>query len=147
MDKIKNILVAVDLFETSEAVARTAAGCAEAFSAKLLFLHGVRGDPVVLGDPDIAEGRDEKAQELKDEHRELQELREKVALDGVETVALQIQGQTVNKILSEVGKLDIDLMVVGGNRDRLRHLISGDVVKGLLDGATCPVVVVPPAKG
>jgi nucleotide-binding universal stress UspA family protein len=64
----------------------------------------------------------------------------------VEAVALQIQGQTVQKIISEAVKLDIDLMVVGFHRDRLHHLLAGDVTKSVLNHAPCPVVVVPPAK-
>jgi len=145
VNEVKNILVAVDLSGGSETVARVAAGFAGAFSAKLYFLHVVRDNPKIFGDQDVPSERDEEARELREEHRELQELREKVAPPDMETVVLQVQGQTVNRILSEVKKLGIDLMVVGGHKDYLRHLISGDVVKDLLDSAHCPVVVVPPA--
>jgi nucleotide-binding universal stress UspA family protein len=147
MDEVKNILVAVDLSGDSETVARVAAGFAGAFSAKLYFLHVVRDDPAIFGDRDVPAERDEEAREFREEHRELEELRKKVTQPGMETVVLQVQGQTVNKILSEARKLDIGLLVVGGHKDNLRHLISGDVVKGVLNGASCPVVVVPPAAG
>ena len=147
MDKVRNILVAVDLSGESATVARVAAGFAGAFSAKLYFLHVVRDDPTIFGDRDVPGERDEVAREFREEHREVQELREKVTPPGMETVVLQVQGQTVGIILSEVRNLDIDLLVVGGHKDYLRHLISGDVVKDLLNGATCPVVVVPPAEG
>ncbi len=50
-----------------------------------------------------------------------------------------------DKILSGVRHLDIGLMVVGGHQGYLRHLISGDAVKDLLNSAHCLVVVVPPA--
>lgn len=146
MEKIRNILVAVDLFAGSEAVAAVAAGFAKAFSAKLYFLHVERPNPTIIGDPDIPDERDVVASEIRASYQELQELRDSVTPPGIETAALQIQGQTVQKIISEAIKLDIDLMVVGFHRDRLHHLLAGDVTKSVLNHARCPVVVVPPAR-
>jgi len=146
VDKIKNILVAVDLYAGSEEVAGVAAGFAEAFSAKLYFLHVERANPAIIGDPDIPDERDVVASQVRTSHQELQELRDKMTPPGVEALALQIQGQTVQKIISEATKLDIDLMVVGFHRDRLHHLLAGDVTKSVLNHAPCPVLVVPPPK-
>ena len=146
MDKIRNILVAVDLYEGSEEVAGVAAGLAEAFSAKLYFLHVERANPEIFGDPDIPDERDVAASQARTSHQELQELRDKMTPAGLEAVALQIQGQTVKKIISEAAKLDIDLMVVGFHRNRLHHLLAGDVTKSVLNHAHCPVVVVPPPR-
>ena len=100
MDKIRNILVAVDLNAGSEAVAGVAAGFAEAFSAKLYFLHVERDNPTIFGDPDIPDERDQAAGDVRTSHRELQELREKMTPPGVEAAALQIKGQTVQKIIA-----------------------------------------------
>ena len=143
MNEVKNILVAVDLSEGCETVASAAARFAGGFSAKLYFLHVVRDDPKIFGDKDVPSERDEEAREFREEHRELQALREKVTPPGLETVALQVQGRTINSILSAARKFDVDLIVVGGHKDYLRYLISGDVVKDLLNRAPCPVVVVP----
>lgn len=146
MNKTRNILVAVDLYEGSDEVAAVAAGFAEAFSAKLYFLHVERASPKIIGDPDLPDERDVVAGEVRTSHQELQELRDRTTPPGVEAVALQIQGQTVQKIISEAAKLDIDLMVVGFHRDRLHHLLSGDVTKSVLNHAPCPVLVVPPPR-
>ena len=146
MTDIKNILVAVDLYEGSEEVAAVAAGFAEAFSAKLHFLHVERANPKIFGDPDVPDERDAVASQVRTSHQELQELRDKTTPAGVEAVALQIQGQTVQKIISEAANLDIDLIVVGFHRDRLHHLLAGDVTKSVLNHAPCPVMVVPPPK-
>lgn len=146
VDKIKNILVAVDLYAGSEEVAGVAAGFAETFSAKLYFLHVERANPKIIGDPDIPDERDVVASQVRTSHQELQELRDKTTPPGVEAVALDLQGQTVQKIISEATKLDIDLMVVGFHRDRLHHLLAGDVTKSVLNHASCPVVVVPPPQ-
>ena len=142
MGKIKNILVAVDLNSGSDDVAAVGAGFAEAFSAKLYFLHVERANPTIFGDPDIPDERNVAASEVRTSHQELQDLRDRMTPPGVEAVALQIQGQTVQKIISEAVKLDIDLMVVGFHRDRLHHLLAGDVTKSVLSHASCPVVVV-----
>lgn len=146
MDKISNILVAVDLYAGSEEVAAVAAGFAEAFSAKLYYLHVERANPEIIGDPDVPDERDAVAGQVRASHQELRELRDKMTPPGVEAAALQIQGQTVQKIISEAAKLDIDLMVVGFHRDRLHHLLAGDVTKSVLNRAPCPVVVVPPPR-
>lgn len=146
MDEIRNILVAVDLYAGSEDVAGVAAGFATAFSAKLYFLHVEPANPEIFGDPDVPDERDTVASEARTSHRELQDLRDKMTPPGVEAVALQIQGQTVQKIISEASALDIDLMVVGFHRDRLHHLLAGDVTKSVLNHAPCPVVVVPPPR-
>ncbi len=81
--------------------------------------------------------------ELRDERRDLQESRDKVTPSGDESTAIKIQGKTVDNILSEVNKHDINLMVVGGHKEYFRHLLAGDVVKDILNGATSPVVAVP----
>ena len=146
MDKVRNILVAVDLYAGSEEVAEIAAGFAETFSAKLYFLPVEPANPAIFGDPDIPDERDAVASQVRTSHRELQELRDKTTPPGVESVALQIQGQTVQKIISEATALDIDLIVVGFHRDRLHHLLAGDVTKSVLNHAPCPVVVVPPPQ-
>lgn len=146
MDKIRNILVAVDLNEGSEEVARVAAGFAKIFSAKLYFLHVEPANPEIFGDPDIPDEREVVANQVRTSHQELHDLRDRTTPPGVEAVALQIQGQTVQKIISEAARLDIDLMVVGFHRDRLHHLLAGDVTKSVLSHAPCPVVVVPPPR-
>ncbi len=146
MENIRNILVAVDLYPGSEMVAEVAAGFAQAFSAKLYLLHVERANPKIIGDPDIPGERDDVADDIRASHQELQDLREKVTPPGVEAAALQVRGQTVEKIISEAVKLDIDLMVVGFHHDRLHHLFAGDVTKSVLNLAPCPVVVVPPPK-
>ena len=141
---IKSILVALDLSEGSEKVAEVAAGFAKAFAAKLYFLHVVQSDPLIIGDPDVTNERDAAAQEIQNENLELQALRDKVTPSGVEAIALHIRGHARAKILSETVKLNIDLLVIGANQDRVRHALSGDVVKETLRHAPCPVVVVPP---
>jgi nucleotide-binding universal stress UspA family protein len=144
--KINNILVAVDLHEGSEDVAAVAAGFAETFSAKLYYLHVEPANPTIFGDPDLPDERGAVADHVRDSRHELQELRDNATPPGVEAVALQIQGQTVQKIISEAIRLEIDLLVVGFHRDRLHHLLAGDVTKSVLNHASCPVVVVPPAR-
>jgi len=145
VQKIRNILVAVDLLEGSEEVAAVGAGFAAAFSAKLYFLHVQRDNPKIIGDPDLPDEREVVASAIRASHQELQQLRDRVTPPGIETVALQIQGQTVQTIVSEAIKLEVDLMVVGFHRDRLHHLLAGDVTKSVLNHARCPVVVVPQA--
>jgi nucleotide-binding universal stress UspA family protein len=147
VNKIKNILVAVDLNDGSEEVAGVAAGLAEACSAKLYFLHVERDFPKIIGDPDVPGERDVVANDIRASHRELQDFRDKMTPPGVEAAALQVHGRTVEKILSEANALRIDLMVLGFHHGLLHHLLEQDVIKHVLNHAPCPVVVVPPPEG
>lgn len=147
MKNIKNILVAVDLHEGSDAVAEAAAVIAESANAKLYYLHVEPANPTIFGDPDIPDERDVVADRIRSSQQDLQDIRDRTAPAGSEAIALQIQGQTVEKIISEAARLAIDLIVVGFHRDRLHHLLAGDVTKSVLHYARCPVLVVPPQNG
>ncbi len=50
-------------------------------------------------------GRWQVVQEIRNENRELQALRDKMTPPGVEAIALQIRGHASEKILSETVKL------------------------------------------
>ena len=63
---------------------------------------------------------------------------------GLETTALLLQGATVETLLKEASKLDIDMIVVGSHgRGAMHQLLVGSVSEGVIHASECPVLVVP----
>ena len=103
---MKNILVLLDLTEVSENVIRHAGIWAEKFDAKCWLVHVAAPDPEFVGyevGPKYI--RDDRSKVLRDEHRELSELKNKLKNTGVDCEALLIQGYVNECILGEVEKI------------------------------------------
>jgi nucleotide-binding universal stress UspA family protein len=55
-----------------------------------------------------------------------------------------VQGATVETILKEALKLDVDMIVAGSHgRGAMYQLLVGSVSEGVLHKSKCPVIVVP----
>lgn len=83
---MKNIVVAVDFSEETERVIEAARELASAFSAKLWLVHAAAPDPDFVGyraGPQSV--RDAVANELREEHRLLQQLADGLRGTGIDT--------------------------------------------------------------
>jgi len=142
---MKKILTAVDFSEVTPRVIHVAASQARAFDAELWLLHVAAPDPDFVGfDAGPQSVRDGRAEELRQEHRELQDEAQRLRDDGVQATALLVQGPTQEKIVSEAERLQVDLIVVGSHgRGAIRRALLGSVSEGLLREAPCPVLIVP----
>ena len=154
----KSILAAIDLAASTDQVVAAAKEYSKAFSAKLYLIH-VTPEPEAMvslplstagGDYDEAPviiplDRQAEADRLREEHRALQDLKTKLSDAGIEATALLIEGATVEKLLLEIDKLGIDLVIIGSHAPSfLRDLVFGGTTKEILRGAGCPVLVLPP---
>lgn len=142
---MRELLAAIDFSPVSKAVVEQASSLARAFSAELTLLHVAAPDPDFVGysaGPEtVREGR---ARELRTEHRELQEIAEGLRDAGIHARALLIQGPTVEKILAEASRLQVDAIVIGSHgHGALHRVLLGSVSEGVMRGASCPVLVVP----
>jgi universal stress protein F len=52
----------------------------------------------------------------------------------------------VDKLLEEIEQLGIDLVIMGSHAPGFLSLLIGSTTKGVMRGARCPVLVLPPAK-
>lgn len=140
-----SILAPVDFSDITPAVLATAASLAAAFSTKLWLLHVSAPDPDFVGfEAGPQTVRDQRAQLLRVEHRELQEAADRLRADGVDATALLIQGPTVEKILAEAGRVAADWIVMGSHgRGAVRRALLGSVSEGVLHRAHCKVAIVP----
>ena len=142
---MKRILVALEFNNSSEKLVQMAEQIAICFESSLWLVHIAAPDPDFVGyDVGPQYIRDTRAEVLRKEHRELQALSRQLEAKGFSTEPLLLQGATVNTLLSEARKLEIDLIIAGHQRKGfIGQLFEGSVAKELLDEAGIPVLVVP----
>jgi len=142
------LLVAVDLSDSTQIIIKKAEEIAKALSAKMWILHNAEPAPGVLEfkvDPQAA--RESLAEKFPREHRQIQNISKQLRKEGLETTALLVHGPTVETILKEASKLDVDMIVVGSHgRSAVYQLFVGSVSEGILHKSRCPVLVVPTHK-
>ena len=157
---VKSILAAIDLAASSDQIIAAAQDYAQAFSAKVYLVHvtevgptpehgaidlSLVSDPVSGPNLPINVDREDEALRLRDEHRALQDLRTKLSDAGIDAAALFIEGATVEKLLLEIDRLDIDLVIIGSHSPSfLRDIFYGSTMKDVVREAGCPVLVLPP---
>ncbi|TNF97694.1 MAG: universal stress protein [Gammaproteobacteria bacterium] len=139
------LLVAVDLSDSTEIIVKKVEEIAKPLSAKVWIIHNAVPEPDVLefkADPQAA--REALAKKFHQEHRQIQEIAERMRTAGLDTTALLVHGPTVETILEEVEKLEVDMIVVGTHgRSAVYQLIMGSVSEGILHKSQCPVLVIP----
>ena len=111
---MKNILVALDFDDNEQKLLDQAAKLAEAFNSKLWLMHIAAPDPDFVGyevGPQYI--RDERASELRKEHRQIQAYTDKLKAQGIDSEGLLVQGATIEMIIEESEKLNIDLIIAG----------------------------------
>ena len=142
------LLVAVDLSESTKVILKKVEGIAEALSAKVWILHNAEPAPGVLefrADPQAA--RASLAKKFHEEHRQIQKIAKRLRKAGLKSTALLVHGPTVETILKEASKLDVDMIVVGSHgRSAMYQLFVGGISEGVLRKSECPVLVVPTRK-
>ena len=142
-----NVLAAVDFSGFTEPILRAVERIAAAApGARIWLLHVAEPDPSFVGyDAGPAVVRDQVAAEYRQEHRQLQACAERLRGSGVEVTPLLIQGAIADTILTEAGRLDVQLIVMGSHGyGAIAELIAGGVCKVVLKKALCPVLVIPP---
>lgn len=145
---MNTILVPVDFSDATPLVIATARQLAKAFASRIVLLHVAEPEPDFVGfEPGPITVRQSVARDFKAEHHRLEELKQQVAPDATEVLALHIQGPTADKILHEAKAQDASWIVVGSHgHGAFYELLVGSIAHGVIKGAKCPVVVVPAAK-
>jgi nucleotide-binding universal stress UspA family protein len=142
---MKNILLPVDFASTEVRVNAVALELARSLGAKLWFLHVAAPDPDFVG---FSTGpqyiRDHRADVLRQEHADLQQMAEKARAAGADAEALLIQGPTTESILEQAKRIQADLIVMGSHgRGALYKAFVGSVSEQVLEQSPIPVFIVP----
>ena len=157
----RSIMAAIDLEASSDQIIAVTQQYAEAFSAKVYLVHVAEigptlGDHVAVDlslDADTISGaempvavdREDEALRLRSKHRALHDLKTKLSGTGIDATALLIEGAPVDKLVLEITRLEIDLVIIGSHAPRfLQDFLFGSTTKDVLREAGCPVLVLPP---
>jgi nucleotide-binding universal stress UspA family protein len=141
---MRRILACVDLSESSALVLGCARGLCDS-GGELVILHVAAPEPDFIGygvGPQSV--RDAVALELRQEHRQVQQMARDLEAPGLAVTPLTVQGAVAEKIIEHAERLAVDFIVLGAaGHGRLHDLIVGSALRGVIKGASTPVVLVP----
>ncbi|MBN2164949.1 MAG: universal stress protein [Marinilabiliaceae bacterium] len=142
---MKNIIVGIDFLEHTDIIIEKAIEVGKAFNSKLWLLHVSAPDPDFVGfDVGPQFKRDERALDLKVERKKLAEYSKRVQSEGLEVDSLLIQGATIDTIIEESKKLNVNLIICGHhNHNFLYRLIFGATAKNIIMKSEIPVLIIP----
>ena len=145
---MERILIAVDFSPGTGAMIDAAAALGRALEAECWLVHVAAPEPAFVGyEVGPQSVRDQVATELIGEHHELHAVAARLRTGGLHVTAIQVQGPTVEKILDEAARLEVDLIVLGSHgHGALRRALLGSVSEGVLRAARCPVLIMPPPR-
>jgi len=142
------LLVAVDLSESTQTIVDKVEEINKEYPAKVWILHNAEPEPdFVEFKVDPLAARETLAKKFHNEHRQIQEIANRLRKAGLEATALLVHGATVETILKEASDLDVDMIVVGTHgRGAMYQLLVGSVSEGIIHKSRYPVLVIPTHK-
>jgi len=142
------LLVAVDLSESTQTIVEKVEEMNKEYPAKVWILHNAEPEPdFVEFKVDPLAARETLAKKFHSEHRQIQEIANRLRKAGLDATALLVHGATVETILKEASDLDVDMIVVGTHgRGAMYQLLVGSVSEGILHKSRLPVLVIPTHK-
>ncbi len=142
---MKNIVLAVDFSETTEKIVEKAAKIASKLMAKIWIVHVAAPDPDFVGyDVGPQYIRDDRAEELREEHQMLQNYAANLKKKGIDAEALLIQGYTAQSIIKQAEQVEADMIIIGSHgHGPLYNTIIGSVTSDVLRDTPMPVTVIP----
>ncbi len=141
---MKTIIACLDLSDVTQAVARSAAKLAKAMGARLVLLHNVALQPMVMieGVMPMSPVQD-LAADVKRAKAQLFAIAEELKDEGLHVARVLREGDCVRNILAAMGRLHADMMVLGSHgHGAIYHLLMGGTAQEVIRKANCPVVVV-----
>jgi nucleotide-binding universal stress UspA family protein len=143
---MKTIVALVDFSDITSKVIECARAQAKAFDARVILLHIVPKEAVVIGfglaspvvlQPPTAEG-------IETDYERLELLRDSLTQSQVDVLIEQLTEGTVEKLLDECRIWKADLIVVGSHHhSTIYNWFIGTFTADVLKAASCPVLVVP----
>ena len=142
---MKNILVTLELDESSQKIVDYAGDLAKKLDAKLWLVHITAPEPDFVGykvGPQYV--RDARADEIKGELAELRKHTYNLKEKGIDAEGFLLQGATVDMVAEESEKLNVDLLIAGRHdKDFFYRLFAGSVSEEILRRVRIPVLLLP----
>jgi nucleotide-binding universal stress UspA family protein len=142
---MKNILVAIDFEEEASLLVDKAFDLAQKFGSKVWLIHVAAPDPEFVGyEVGPQNERDFRADELREEHKIIEKYAHQLKEKGIDAGELLIQGATVETILKETERLNIDLVIIGHHKHRLLYkTFVGNTDSSLVNKSKVAVLQIP----
>lgn len=142
---MKNILVSIDFNEQEDFLMDKAYELAKAFDSKIWLVHIAAPDPDFVGyDVGPQYIRDTRADDLRAEHKLLQDYAQILEDKGVRAEGLLVQGATVEMLLKEAKKLSTDLIITGHHdHNFIYKAFIGSISDEIIKDSKIPVLMVP----
>ena len=135
----------LDFDENINLVIDKAFELAESLGSKIWLMHIAAPDPDFVG-YDIGPQyiRDFRARELRQEHKLIQGYANGLKKKGIDAEGLLIQGATIEMIIQESKKLNIDLIITGHHEHGfLYNAFVESVSAKIINKSKLPVLIVP----
>jgi nucleotide-binding universal stress UspA family protein len=148
MVEVKKILFPVDFSESSNKVLPFVKFMAEKLEAQVELIHVVRG----LGDftgyeMGAAWYSSYEGELLKGGEKAIERFAEEKMSDMKNVKTVIMVGDIVEKILEHAQKSNTDMIIIGTHgRKGLESIMFGSVARGVVKGASCPVLTINPFK-
>jgi nucleotide-binding universal stress UspA family protein len=144
---MNTILVAVDFSPVTRLLLQAAERVADV-STKVYLIHVAAPEPDFVGytvGPQYI--RDDRANELREEHRMLSSYKDELIQKGIDAEALLVGGPTVETLLGEVEKLNAELLIIGRKgHSKIFEVIIGSVCNDIMHKLPVPALVIPEPK-
>jgi len=142
---MKNILVALEIVKGDETLVMQASEVASKFGAKVWIIHVAAPDPDFVGfDAGPAYIRKTLADDLRVEHKAIQQYAQELRDKNIDVEGLLVQGPTVETIFHEAEKLECDLLVLGSHKHGvLRRIFGDDVAHQVVNQSKIPMMIIP----
>ena len=142
---MKNILVSFDFDDNEQLLIDKALEFAKAFDSKVWLIHIAAPDPdFVSYEAGPQYVRDQRAEDLREEHKLLQRYSENLKQNGIDAEGLLVQGATTEMIIKEAQKLKTDMIIIGHNkRNFLYEIFVDSTSEDIIKHSNIPVLVVP----
>lgn len=139
------LLMAIDLSESTQKIEEKVIEISKEYPIQVWVLHNAVPEPdIVEFKVDPIAARENLAKKFHNEHRQIQEIADRMRKEGLDATALLVHGSTVETILKEASDLEVDMIVVGSHgRGAMYQLLLGSVSKEILRKSRIPVLVIP----
>ena len=142
---MKTILAAIDFSESAKLVIARAVMLSRALDARLAFLHVIQpvpGTASEYGFTDVAARIASEA--VRYASQRLAHLQRQLSAQKIAASASHVRGVPGSAIIERAQELQASYIVIGSHgHGALYELIVGSTASRVINGAACPVVVVP----
>lgn len=144
---MKTILAPIDFSSITDQVVREASSLAAAIGARVVLLTALQPPILMAEDATIGQLAEIAAAGEKNATRQLEAVAEKIRQQPIAVTTVPVTDHPVPAILAQAVEWKADYIVMGSHgHSAFYDLLVGSTTHGVLNGATCPVVIVPASK-